>query len=73
MTQANSGTVERKTTPASPAPLPGGRDATWRFIGDRAAADRAYCARFGVSQAPEPIVALGGAWAYALPIVAPPH
>ena len=41
--------------------------ATWRYIGDRVAADQAYCARFSVTLAPEPIVALGGAWAYTLP------
>ncbi len=40
---------------------------TWRYIGDRAAADLAYCARFGTHEAPDPTVALGGAWAYALP------
>lgn len=40
---------------------------TWRFIGDRASADLAYCARFGTDEAPEPSVALGGAWAYVLP------
>jgi hypothetical protein len=72
MTPTEPGTTERDTPPASPV-LPGARDATWRYIGDRAAADRAYCARFGVSQAPEPIVALGGAWAYALPSVVTPH
>lgn len=45
------------------------REATWRYLGDRDDADRAYCFRFGVSQAPEPFVAPGGAWAYALPVV----
>jgi hypothetical protein len=44
---------------------------SWRYLGDRAAADSAYCSRFGVAQAPEPWVALGGAWAYTLPDVAP--
>jgi hypothetical protein len=48
-------------------PLMSPREPTWRYLGDRSAADLAYCARFGVNQAPEPIVALGGAWAYALP------
>ncbi len=43
------------------------RDATWRYLGDRAAADNAYCARFGVTAAPEPYVVPGGGWAYALP------
>lgn len=41
--------------------------ATWRYQGDRDAADRAYCTRFGVAAAPEPVIALGGAWAYPLP------
>ncbi len=40
---------------------------TWRFLGERDAADRAYCARFGVSEAPEPVRVLGGALAYAVP------
>lgn len=54
---------------ATPPPVPSARmsHATWRFMGDRDAADQAYCVRFAVSQAPEPIIALGGAWAYALP------
>jgi hypothetical protein len=46
--------------------------ATWRYIGDRDAADRAYCARFGVAVAPEPSIALGGALAYTVPIVERP-
>ena len=45
----------------------GSLEATWRYLGDRDDADRAYCFRFGVSQAPEPMVAPGGAWAYPLP------
>lgn len=45
------------------------RVATWRYVGDRAAVDHAYCARFGVPVAPEPTVTLGGVWAYALPAV----
>ena len=53
--------------------LAGTRDASWRYLGDRAAADHAYCARFGVTQAPEPYVALGCIWVYALPIVEPPR
>lgn len=40
---------------------------TWRYAGDRDAADLAYCARFGVTEAPEPTIALGGALAYAVP------
>lgn len=42
---------------------------TWRYIGDRDAADLAYSARFGVAIVPEPSIAPGGAWAYALPAV----
>ena len=41
--------------------------ATWRYVGDRAAADLAYCARFGTQEAPEPTRVVGGVWAYALP------
>jgi hypothetical protein len=41
--------------------------ATWRYQGERAEADRAYCARFGVETAPEPTRAPGGAYAYPLP------
>ncbi len=51
-------------TDGAPASL---RNATWRYLGDRVAADGAYCARFGVPAAPEPVVALGGVWVYALP------
>ena len=40
---------------------------TWRYLGDRDAADLAYCARFGVQQAPEPMRVQGGVWAYAVP------
>lgn len=40
---------------------------TWRYLGDRIAADSAYCARFDVQHAPEPLVAPDGAWAYVLP------
>jgi hypothetical protein len=42
---------------------------TWRYLGDRDAADRAYCFRFNVSLAPEPFTIPGGAFAYPLPIV----
>jgi hypothetical protein len=45
--------------------------ATWRYLGDRAAADGAYCVRFGVEQAPEPYAAHGGVWVYALPVMKP--
>lgn len=44
---------------------------TWRFVGDRVSADLAYCSRFGTDAAPDPTVALGGAWAYPLPSPAP--
>jgi hypothetical protein len=40
---------------------------TWRYLGERVAADLAYCARFGVAQAPEPTLVPGASWAYALP------
>lgn len=40
---------------------------TWRYLGERVAADSAYCARFNVQQAPEPLVSQDGAWAYTLP------
>ena len=44
---------------------------TWRYLGDRTAADMAYCARFGVTEAPEPTRAPGGIWAYTLPAAVP--
>ena len=40
---------------------------TWRYLGERGPADLAYCARFGVAEAPEPTVGPGGVWAYTLP------
>lgn len=40
---------------------------TWRYLGNRDAADVAYCARFGTTEAPEPSMAPGGMWAYTLP------
>lgn len=40
---------------------------SWRYMGERAAADGAYCVRFSVAEAPEPYAVPGGAWAYALP------
>jgi len=43
------------------------RGVTWRYLGDRTVADAAYCARFDVRHAPEPMRAPDGAWAYALP------
>lgn len=43
------------------------RGATWRYRGERAAADLAYCARFGVADTPEPFAMGGDIWAYALP------
>ena len=44
-------------------------ETTWRYLGERDEADRAYCFRFSVQQAPEPIIVPGGAWAYSLPAV----
>lgn len=44
---------------------------TWRYQGDRAAADLAYCVRFGTSQAPEPLMARGDTLAYELPATVP--
>lgn len=46
---------------------------TWRYLGDRGAADQAYCERFGTTEAPEPAVTPGGLWAYALPATEPPR
>jgi hypothetical protein len=43
---------------------------TWRYLGTRAAADAAYCTRFGTTAAPEPTPVPGGIWAYALPSAA---
>jgi hypothetical protein len=40
---------------------------TWRYLGDRTAADTAYCIRFGTDKAPEPAITPGGLLAYALP------
>lgn len=54
--------VEAVWAPASP------RATSWRYLGERTAADLAYCVRFGVTVAPEPYVAPGGALAYALPV-----
>ena len=45
---------------------------TWRYLGERGAADLAYCSRFGVAEAPEPAEAQGGALAYALPVTSSP-
>lgn len=47
------------------------RVATWRYLGERTAADDAYCARFGVSHAPEPYIGRDKVWAYTLPAVEP--
>lgn len=46
-------------------------EAQWRYLGERTAADAAYCLRFGVAQAPEPNVTPGSVWSYALPVVQP--
>lgn len=60
-------TTDPKT--AREAGAPGRYDITWRYLGDRDEADQAYCFRFDVSQAPEPVGIPGGAWVYALPAV----
>lgn len=39
----------------------------WRYLGERAVADAAYCARFGTYDPPTPSKAPGGLWAYPLP------
>jgi hypothetical protein len=44
--------------------------ATWRYFGERLAADSAYCARFGITEAPEPIL-MRGVWLYTLPTAEP--
>lgn len=41
---------------------------TWRYLGERTAADLAYCARFGVVVAPEPMMMSDGILAYTLPV-----
>jgi hypothetical protein len=41
--------------------------ATWRYLGERSAADGAYSARFGTTDVPTPNLAPGGLWAYPLP------
>lgn len=56
---------ERRVPPANT------NSPTWRYLGDRTAADLAYCARFGVQQAPEPTESLAGVWSYALPATLP--
>lgn len=67
MTYTEPQRTEQEAQEVSPRPATPTRNATWRFLGDRTAADQAYCVRFGVNLAPEPFVAPGGAWAYALP------
>lgn len=44
---------------------------TWRYLGDRGAADLAYCERFGTKEAPEPSMVPGGLLAYGLPATEP--
>jgi hypothetical protein len=65
--------VEQGVAEAVIRPLTPPRAATWRYLGERAAADDAYCARFGVSQAPEPSVGQDKVWSYALPVVESPR
>ena len=54
-----------ESEPVEPAAWP--TVPTWRYLGTRAAADAAYCARFGTSEAPKPSLLPGGIWAYAVP------
>lgn len=55
------------TTPTEAVtPAPDQSDWTWRYIGARDEADFAYCRRFDISPAPEPLHAYG-AWCYPLP------
>ncbi len=53
------------TRPVEVGVMPTGT--TWRYLGERAAADLAYCARFGVVQAPEPMMLSDDILAYTLP------
>lgn len=64
--------VESTAAEAIARPLVSPLAATWRYLGERAAADDAYCARFGVSHAPEPSIDRDKVLAYALPM-APSH
>lgn len=64
MTTLQPPTVDATT----PAPSLWPTVPTWRFLGDRAAADLAYCARFGTTEAPMPAATPGGQWAYTLPV-----
>lgn len=50
-----------------------GYEAQWRYLGDRMAADAAYCLRFGVVQAPEPSSMPSSVWSYAIPAVESSH
>jgi len=54
-------------TSERPLPTPSTNITTWRYLGDRTAADLAYCVRFDVQEAPEPVGSLAGVWSYALP------
>jgi hypothetical protein len=60
---------ELPTFDSSPVPQVRSNAPTWRYIGERDAADLAYCRRFAVSKAPEPSLVVGGILAYALPEV----
>lgn len=57
-------TIERRTGVGASAPL------TWRYLGERTAADAAYCIRFSVKAAPEPSE-YAGVLSYAVPIDVP--
>lgn len=65
--QANPDTPMQQPDAPRVAGVLGLYETSWRYLGDRDEADRAYCFRFGVNQAPEPVVVAGGTWAYALP------
>jgi hypothetical protein len=67
---ANTPAGESEATETVPA-WPTGP--TWRYQGERAAADTAYCARFGTTDAPSPSLAPGGLWAYPLPAAERTH
>lgn len=73
MIDRESGDRDHHADGGPAAGMPGIRTASWRYCGDRAAADVAYCARFGVTVSPEPYALGGGVWAYVLPGAAPPR
>jgi hypothetical protein len=48
-------------------------EAQWRYLGDRTAADAAYCLRFGVVDAPEPSGMPSSVWSYTIPEIVANH